>query len=852
MTFLNRTFKFLLTSITILVLTLGAVLGYVVRAPMPQTAGAVQIKDLQYEVTIIRDNWGVPHIYADTPHDLFVAQGYVHAQDRFWQMEFWRRIGAGRLSEIFGKSALGRDLFIRTVGWARAAQQDEAALDDETRQALQWYADGVNAYLATKDNPGLEFTLLKLNGVSYEPEPWTIRNTLTWLKVMSWDLGGNMSGELTRAMLIQTIGLDAMLELRPLYPGDHPSIVPNPAIGEIPNLDSTLAAIDDLNALTGGGFEGIGSNNWVISGKLTDTGKPYLANDPHLGIQMPSIWYEVGLHCRKIADYCPYDVTGFSFAGAPGVIIGHNARIAWGVTNLGPDVQDLYIEKFNPENPNQYEVNGAWVEAQVFPEIITVKGRVEFDPDNPNLPTGVYNETADLTTITLNVRVTRHGPIINDVYGLAGKLSGEYAGIQVPASSGLAFHWTALAEQSLTYRAILKINRAQNWDQFRDALRDWSVPSQNFVYADVDGNIGYQAPGLIPIRRNHDGLLPVPGWTDEYEWQGYIPFEELPFSFNPPQGFIATANNAVVGSDYPYLISYDWDKGYRAQRITELIKAKFPITMDDVKAQQGDNANLSAEEVLPFLTVLNFGEGKLQNGVAYLKQWDYQQHMDSGPAALYNLFWARLVSNTFFDELGERSDLWPGTGDTTMLAVRNLLSQPNNHWWDNVTTPEVAEDRDTILRQSFEQAYADAESLMGTDPDRWAWGQLHTATFQNQSLGQADIAVIKFLLNRGPVASSGGTANVNNTSYRFALDENDVLDMGKTFAVTSVPSMRMIVDLSNFGQSQTMHTTGQSGHPFNLHYNDMIDPWRNIEYHPMLWDQAAVQSVAWQTLTLRP
>ncbi|MBM4422393.1 MAG: penicillin acylase family protein [Chloroflexi bacterium] len=845
---LGRLLKIVLTVVMIIVITFAGVIGYIIRSPMPQTAGTIRAEGLQNEVNIYRDDWGVPHIYAESTHDLLFAQGYVHAQDRFWQMDFWRHIGSGRLSEIFGEATLGTDRFIRALGWNRAAAQDEAALDEPTRQALQWYADGVNAYLATNKAPGLEYTLLRAQGSKYEPEKWTVINTLTWVKVMSWDLGGNMDDELDRVALIQLLGVDAALELKPLYPSGRPIIIPNPAFGFDPS--SAMASVNELNALTGGGFDSIGSNNWVISGKLTDTGKPYLANDPHLGIQMPSIWHEVGLHCRRISDICPYDVVGFSFAGAPGVIIGHNQRIAWGVTNLGPDVQDLYLEKINPDNPNQYEVNGVWTDAQVITEIITVAGQVEPDPEHPETAKGIYNPDTDTTTLALNVRVTRHGPIINEVNSAARNLSGSYSGVDIPAPAGIALRWTALAEPSLTFQAILKMNRAQNWDEFRNALRDWSVPSQNVVYADVDGNIGYQSPGLIPIRRNHDGLLPVPGWGDDYEWQGYIPFEELPYSYNPPQGYIATANNAVVGPDYPYIISLDWDRGYRAQRIVDMIIAGFPITADDIKAMQGDNENLSAREIMPFLSTLAFSDPKLQNGLAYLTAWDFQQHMDSGPAALYNLFWARLVSNTFYDELKDRQDLWPGPGDVTQVAVHSLLQQPDNHWWDNAATANIVEKRDDILTQSFAEAYAEAESRMGADTAQWAWGKLHTATFRNQTFGKSGIALVEAIFNRGPVNTSGGTDQVNATGYRIAPPGDD--SAPRTFEVSSVPSMRMIVDFSNLNNSQTMHTTGQSGHPFNGHYNDMIDPWRMIEYHPMLWDRPAIEGAARQTLTLKP
>lgn len=849
MKILIRTLKVVGVVVLVVVLAVGGLVGYVVRSPMPQTAGNLNLTGLQNQVDVVRDEWGVPHIYADSTHDLFFAQGYVHAQDRFWQMEFWRRIGSGRLSEVFGDATLSTDQFVRTLGWARVAAEEEKLMDEETRFALQSYADGVNAYLNTQDNLGLEFALLGAQGVNYKPEPWTIINTLTWAKAMAWDLGGNMDSELERALLIQQIGPDKMLELKPTYPGYRPVIVPSPAVGL--SASKTLAAARELSALLGGGFRNVGSNNWVIGGALTDTGQPYLANDPHLSIQMPSIWYEVGLHCRKLSGVCPYDVAGFSFASAPGVIIGHNNRIAWGVTNLGPDVQDLFIEKINPENPTQYEVNGAWADAQVITEVITVRGKIDPDPDKPDADLGIYNGETDTTTLNVVVRLTRHGPIINAIDETAGGLGGEFAGTTVPTSSAIALRWTAL-DPSLTFQAVLKIDRAQNFDEFRTALRDWNVPSQNFVYADVDGNIGYQSPGNIPIRASDDGLLPVPGWTDEHEWTGFIAFDELPYSYNPPQGYIATANNAVVGLDYPYLLSLEWDNGYRAQRIVDMIEAKknagAPITVADIQAIQGDDLNLSAQEIMPYLITLSFDDAKLQTGLNYLKSWDFQQHMDSGPAALYNLFWVQLVSATFRDELPE--DLWPGPGDTTMVATRALLEQPNNAWWDNISTPAV-ETRDDILRQAFADAYAEAESRMGADTAGWAWGKLHVATFRNATLGRSGISLVESLFNRGPVATSGGTDAVNATGWRISKP-SDTRRQAKTFEVSSVPSMRMIVDLSNFGNSLTMHTTGQSGHPFNAHYDDMIDSWRLIQYHPMLWDRASVEAAGKGHLTLAP
>ena len=846
-----KIFRIVLSILVIIILALGGTLGYIVRSPQPQTAGSIQIEGLQNSVEVIRDQMGIPHIYADSAHDLFMAQGFIHAQDRFWQMEFWRRIGSGRLSEIFGASSLDTDRFTRTLGWARVAAEEEKALDADTRFLMQSYADGVNAYIESNENLGLEFTVLAINGARFKPEKWTIINTLTWAKAMSWDLGGNMANELSRALIMQKVGAEMTSQLRPLYPDNHPIIVPKPASASLSDAATELLAdINALNNLTGGGFEGIGSNNWVISGKLTDTGKPYLADDPHLGIQMPSIWYEVGLHCRALTTVCPYDVVGFSFAGAPGVVIGHNNRIAWGVTNLGPDVQDLFVENINPANPNQYEVNGAWQEAKVINEVITVKGKVEPDPKRPNLIV-TYNEGTNTSAIAVKVRITRHGPIINEINDNAAALKGNYGEAAIPASSALALRWTAL-EPSFTFRSVLKIDRAQNFQQFREALKDWQVPSQNFVYADVDGNIGYQAPGNIPIRAKGDGLLPVPGWSSDYEWKGYIPFEELPYSYNPPQGYIATANNAVVGSDYKYMITLDWDKGYRARRIVDMIEAdkkKGKITLAAIQKQQGDNANLSAQEVMPFLANLTFTDSRLKAPQQYLLKWDFQQTMDSGEAALYNMFWSKLIINTFYDELPDT--LWPGPSADTMMAMRYLLEQPNNKWWDDTKTKDRVETRDEILAKSFKDAYDEMVNRYTEDTKNWAWGKLHTASFQNATLGKSGIAPIEWLFNRNNYQTAGGASIVNATGYRISKPSDKRTD-AKTFEVTAVPSMRMIVDLADFKKSVTIHTTGQSGHAFSKHYNDMIDLWRTIQYHPMLWDRGSVEAAKEAVLILEP
>ncbi len=797
----------------------------------PQIDGEIQLAGLDGPVDVYRDSYGVPQIYATTQHDLFVAQGYIHAQDRFWQMDFWRHQGAGRLSELLGNATVGTDKFLRTLGWERIAKEELELLDAPSLAILQAYSEGVNAYLADKDGAALalEYAFLPIVNSDYQPAPWTMLNSLTWAKAMAWDLRRNLDTEIDRALLAKTLTPEQIADLFPPYPSDHPVIVPGFAVGQsaatppstfnlqqalsplFSSAQSQLAAVDTFT----GGFEGIGSNSWAISGDLTNTGMPILANDPHLGAQMPSIWTEIGLHCLPKTEDCNLDVYGFSFAGVPGVVIGHNDHIAWGFTNVGPDVMDLYIEKINPENENQYEFQGEWVDMQVVTEQIQVAGG---------------------ETIEHIVRLTQHGPVITADYGL--ETFAEDAGVEVPEYYALAVSWTAL-EPTCVFCSIWKFDAAQNWDDFRTAAREFVVPAQNLLYADVDGNIGYQMPGNIPIRvAGHDGMDAVPGWTGEYEWQGYIPFEELPYAFNPPSGYIATANNAVVGPDYPYLITYQWSYGYRAQRIVEMLEsAPGPIDFAYIQQMQGDGKELMVEVLLPVLMQISLDDSALEEARALLSGWDGQLEMDSAPAALYMAFWRNLLNLTFVDDLPE--DYNVGVESSAKEIVRNLVTQPDSAWWDDANTPEV-ESRDDVFAAAFAAGYKEIRSLQGKDPAKWSWGELHTITFNNQVM--SSFPFIKNAFNRGPYPTAGGAAIVNATGW----------DEAAPYVVDWLPSMRMIVDLGELTNSLGVNTTGQSGHPYHPHYIDQADLWRNIQYRPMLWAQADIEADAEGHLTFMP
>jgi penicillin amidase len=825
----------ILITILLVVSALGLGAGILtVRRSFPVADGSLKISGLTAPVDIYRDEFGVPQVFAANLHDLFFAQGYVHAQDRFWQMDFWRHLGAGRLSEMFGEDQVDTDLFLRTLGWERVAQQELEKVDATTGAILDAYAAGVNAYLGEHQGSGLslEYAVLALLNPDYKPEPWSPLNSLTWAKVMAWDLGGNMDSEIEKAILLQSLSPEQYAHITPAYPDDAPTIVsqitlaerqvtddPEPALVSaiqpaLQDIASRLAAVPPILGERG---VGLGSNSWVIAGERSSTGMPVLANDPHLGVQMPSIWYQIGLHCAPVSADCPYEVAGFSFAGAPGVIIGHNARIAWGFTNVGPDVQDLFVEKINPENPDQYEVNGNWVDMTLVEETIQVAGT---DP------------------VSLTVRYTRNGPIISETYGLLEDFSTQ-SGIELPAQYAISMRWTAL-ELGNPFPAIWQFNRAKNWEEFREAARFFTAPSQNLIYADVDGNIGYQMPGNIPLRSQGDGTLPVPGWTDDYQWQGYIPFEELPYTFNPPQGYIVTANHAVVGPEYPYLITTGWDYGYRARQIIAILEnAPQPLSLEDIQRMQGDNTDLNAVSLVPILLAISLEDSRLDEARALLADWDYQNHMDSAPAGLFAAFWKHLLNLTFADDLPE--DYLPTGGSRWYTVVYQLVQQPDSPWWDNRNTPAV-EQRDDIFRAALGQAVAELEDLLGKDSQGWTWGKMHTVTFRNASLGESGIAPIEALFNRGPFASSGGSSIVNATGW----------DANEDYTVVSLPSMRMIVDLDSLDNSLTVHTTGQSGHAYHPNYIDMADAWRLIQYYPMAWSRPQVEAAAKMILRLEP
>ncbi|MFW6204767.1 MAG: penicillin acylase family protein, partial [Actinomycetota bacterium] len=776
-----------------------------VRRPFPGYDGTVELARLQGSVEVLRDEHGVPHIYADTAEDLFRAQGYVHAQDRFWEMDFRRHVTSGRLAELFGEDQVETDAFIRAMGWRDVAREELPLLDPATRRYLQAYADGVNAWLDGRSGGelGLAYTLLGLTGGDDSPERWSAVDSLAWLKAMAWDLRSNMEQEIDRALLAAELPVERVERLYPDYRYEsHPPTVadeylssgPPPDVvdaeGEplpeqaLPALRAAADAVGSLPGLVGTGG-GIGSNAWVVDGTRTTTGMPLLANDPHLAPAMPSIWYQAGLHCREVTEECPFDVTGFTFSGVPGVIIGHNDRIAWGFTNLGADVTDLYLEQVDGE---RYRVGDNWVPMDVRTETIRVAG-------------------AENRSVT--VRATRHGPLLSD-HGDSLADVGESAPAAADdtlaegAEYEVALRWTAL-EPGRTADALFLLNTARNWEEFREAAAHFEVPAQNLVYADVDGNIGYQAPGKIPVRAEGDGRWPVPGWTDEHEWVGYIPFDGLPSVRNPDEGYLVTANQPVTSPEYPFLLTRDFDYGHRAARIVELLERSGPLDAEAMVNVQMDSHNALAEEMVPYLLDLGDLGDYYGDGLELLRGWDYSQPADSAAAAYFNAVWANVLRLTFHDELPEEQ--WPDGDDRWFEVVRSLLEQPDDPYWDDVTTVG-AESRDEILEQAARDARDQMTRLQGKDTENWSWGDVHALTLTEQTFGASGIGPVESLVNRGPFEVGGGLATVQATAWYPP----------EGFETTWVPSMRMVVDLADLDASRWVDLTGVSGHPYHEHY----------------------------------
>lgn len=777
---------------------------WLLRRPLARTQGTMLLSGLENEVKVFRDRWGIPHIYAKNTRDVMFAQGFVHAQDRLWQMDFQRKLVAGRLSEVLGDVAVPLDRWLRTLGMRRVAEQEVGLIERHIKAELEAYAAGVNARIVQGRLP-IEFTLLR-----YKPEPWTVADTLSWVKMMSWSLSVNWESEILRAQLIDLLGPERAAELEPEYPDRTPQVMPAgtdySAIGNI-----AIERAEAARAFTGPpAHAGMGSNNWVIAGSRTVTGAPLLANDMHLPMNIPSIWYENHLVSDNLS------VTGITFPGIPGVVSGHNGRVAWGFTNGFPDVQDLYVERLqrNDDGRVQYEYQGKLLDAQVYREEIRVKGS---EP------------------VVQEVIITHHGPIIN-------ALAPDFVGEQP-----LALRWTSL-EPDVMIHALHGMMRASNCIEFREALRHWAAPIQNMVYADTAGNIAYSFPGKVPIRAQGHGPVPVPGWTGEYEWMGYVPFEELPHLYNPSQGYIATANNRVVGHEYPYYIGDEFAIGDRAQRIIEMITSQDKVDIPFIQQMQFDLLALSAQVVTSYLSQLETNDPELAVVVKMMSHWDCRLTANSPEAAVYQVFIRRMIYCTLSDKLGELTVRYAGRGPTPMLAessmfgdralvwLQRILSEPESHWF-NLGNGET---RDDVMRLALRETADFLKTELGPEIGDWAWGKLHTLTYSH-TLGQ--VKPLDRLFNRGPYPIGGDAESV----WATGTSRHDL-----SCEVVIGPPFRFIADLGDLRNSWGLLVPGQSGQPGSKHYDDQLQAWFAGGYHPMLYAREDVERESKACLRLLP
>ena len=847
----SRSVLIAVSAIVVLVLVAtGVVAGLVVRRPLPDVSGSQELPGLGAEVEVTRDARGVPTIVARTATDLFMAQGYVAAQDRFFEMDYRRHVTAGRLAELVGgdEDAVQADKVVRTLGWRHVAEQEWPLLSATTRSYLEAYAEGVNAYLAGRD-PGsiaVEYSVLGMRVPQEAPAPWDPVDSLAWLKAMSWDLRSNYDAELSRALAYRSVQDVARVDsLFPAYPADRnlPVVTAAPPAeadaGTVSaevldlaadDLQEALAAADRALAATPrlvGEGEGVGSNSWVVSGEHTVSGRPILANDPHLGISAPGVWSQVGLRCADVTDECPFDVAGFSFAGMPGVIIGHNAELAWGLTNMGADVTDFFLERVDR---TEVLVDGERVPLDLRPETIKVPGEED---------------------VVIVVRSTRHGPIISDVVDVS-----EAGQVPVPEDApGRRFEvslaWTALVP-GRTLDALFSLMTAGDADDVRAAAELFDVPAQNIVFATTDGTIGYQAPGRIPLRARVDGPVPSdgtwprPGWDSAYDWQGWVDPADMPRVVDPVEGFVVAANQAVTAPGTGPFLSEDVDYGYRSQRIRDVLAQQIAedrqIDTVSTAALQVDQHSPYAEVLVPALLDVDLDDAFQAAGQDLLRSWDRVMSEDSAAAMYFAVVWAEVLELTFADDLPDGHG--PSGGSRWLEVVRALLDDPTSPWWDDRSTPGVVEGRDDVLARALVSARTHLTAKIGARTDDWTWGKLHVAAPTHPVLGGDGVpALVRRLVNPPAQRAGGGASSVDATSWDASSG---------SFEVTSAPSMRMVVDLGDLDSSTWVNLTGTSGHPASVHYDDQLAAWARGEQFPWPFSEAAVEADAAVRQTLVP
>lgn len=769
--------KKIFIGIVVILFLAGVYINHFLHKGIPRHSGEVTLTGLGAEVEILRDASGIPHIYASREADAYFALGYAMAQDRLFQMEFLRAAGNGSLSEILGESMIGADKFLKKI--MLRPQNPKAIFDGYPQQVqdmLSHFVDGVNSFIQADPDLPVEFRLL-----GHTPPAWDLGDILAIAKLQSWQLSYNYDSELIYRQINEKLDPEKTAELFPYYSPDHIKIMDE--FGDGVNGDMTLLSQSkELRALLGTNG---GSNSWVVSGERSASGKPILSNDPHLhGSSLPGPWYFAQLSAPGL------DVGGGFFPGLPACLIGHNRNIAWGLTNMGPDVQDLFIEEVNPDDPYQYLYQETWVDFEVIPEAIRIKDKEADD--------GFRVEEFE-------IRKSIHGPVVKD------------------EDEVLALAWTGHHFYG-EIEAVYRLNHASDWGEFTSALSHFSTAPQNFIYADVEGNIGYYGAGKVPIRKSGSGLFPVPGHTGEYDWTGYIPFEDMPHMYNPEGGMIVTANAEPHGMDYPYPMPGEYAPEFRTKRIRDLIQATDKLTPEDMGNIQQDQKSYLAPIFLQYLLpVIPEDRSEVKSALA---NWDHVLDAEGYEGSIYRQTLDTFLRLILTDELG--SELAETYLSTWYIATNRwllMLEDNENPWFDKVDT-EVTETRDDLLAEAFAEAMAQLEETYETpDIEAWKWGTIHDIVFHH--VFEAQGGVIEKFFNYGPFPFGGDGETVNRATHIF----------NTPYQAEMTASMRLIADMSDGSSSLMANASGQVGMPLQDHYTDLVDIWLAGEYVDMHLDR---------------
>ncbi len=793
-----------LTGALIIVLIAGFLFArHLATRSFPDYEATLTGSELREDVYIYRDDYGVPRIEATNEYDAFFSIGVVHAQDRLWQMELSRRVGQGRLAEILGPDALDIDKLFRTFGFVSVVEKTLQELEPELLRILEGYAAGVNHIINTsKGKFPIEFDVLQ-----FEPEPWEPLHTLLISKLMAYELSLAWRVDVAMGQVFENLEYDLAITALPGYPSNAPVIAPE-ALRNIRFADTfnNMLRIDSkYRKFAGIKGSHVGSNSWVVNGTLSSSGKPMLANDPHLGLASPSRWYELHVNAGERLN-----VGGMTFAGVPVVIIGRNNALAWGLTNVMADDADFYFEDIDTTGTPRYRVDNEWRDMIIREEIIQIK---ENEP------------------VTFTVYETHRGPLVQSLLGIQ---PGRWE------DQPISMRWTA-REPTEELKAMYGVNKAASYDEFRESLRYFSAPGQNFIYADTAGNIAYRPAVRLPIRPLGNPMLPFPGWDSRYDWSGYVPFEELPELYNPPTGIIATANNKMVDDSYPYYISAMWEPPSRIQRIMEMLNDSEVFLISDFKRMQNDFISIHAREVVPYILKafndIEVTDGDLLRSLSYFRNWDFYFGPEDVPTAIFNVFWVKFVENTFKPRMGEQLfNEYIGLANIPIRALHDLLNSPDSEWFDNPHTSR-SENRDDIIRQSLQDALQYLRDELGDDIRTWRWGSIHTVTFEH-IFGQR--SPINRVVNIGPFPIGGAGTTVNNGEYLLYDPYENILG----------PSMRFVADMADPATAYTIIPTGQSGQPLHRHYKDQTQLWLDGRYKTTSMNEEP--GVRYRITTLKP